>query len=222
MHPSVLTEPGGPGFAEPVAEGADLSARVREVVIQLTRLVQRAAIYPAGHPTVRLALAPFFDALQRLPAHERLLIVVLRDRLMVSAGANPPREHQSRWLAGQFHARGVASLLLEDTVDAEELLAFARWLGGPAHGTDRPASPEGLTIGWVDYSTVAFDAQAGGETDNTPRALAAWQRIAATLLSPNVAPLSSDSPPIRPTSSGPSGRSSRRRKGSAWRSRRNG
>ena len=44
------------------AQAVDASALVRDAVIRLTRLVQRAAIYPPGHPTVRLLLAPFLEA----------------------------------------------------------------------------------------------------------------------------------------------------------------
>ncbi len=122
------------------------SALVRDAVIRLTRLVQRAAIYPPGHPTVRLLLAPFLEAV--VPVHAtarcRCGSPSARERLIAAAGTTPPQEHESKWLAGQLHGRGVSTIAIEGQVDAEELLAFARWLSGPAQAGDRPSTPRGL------------------------------------------------------------------------------
>jgi len=150
-------------------------------VIRLTRLVQRAAIYPAGHPTVRLLLAPFIDAIApftdgTLP----LALAVRKDRLIASAGTMPPQEHESKWLAGQLHTRGVATLAITGAVDAEELLVFARWLSGPAQAGDRPQAPGGLTIHFVDYSGAAYDEQPL-VNDSPDGGIGAWNRIAALL-----------------------------------------
>jgi hypothetical protein len=158
-----------------------VSALVRDAVIRLTRLVQRAAIYPAGHPTVRLLLAPFLEAVAPFTDGTRpLRLAVLRDRLIAAAGDAPPQEHESKWLAGQLHGRGVSTIVLEGAVDAEELLAFARWLSGPAQAGERPNTPGGLAVSFVDYTGAAFD-EAPGLVD-TGDALGAWQRIAATLV----------------------------------------
>ncbi len=177
------------GFPDPLeqvatepATPADVSALVRDAVIRLTRLVQRAAIYPAGHPTVRLLLAPFLEAVAPFTdGTTPLRMAVRRDRLIAAAGTAPPQEHESRWLAGQLHGRGVSTIDVEGPVDAEELLAFARWLSGPALAGDRPATPRGLAVGFVDYTGAAFD-EAPGVIDPTDGGLGAWQRIAATLV----------------------------------------
>jgi hypothetical protein len=163
------------------APPADVSALVRDAVIRLTRLVQRAAIYPPGHPTVRLLLAPFLEAISPFTdGTTPLRMAVRRDRLIAVAGGTPPQEHESRWLAGQLHGRGVSTIDVEGPVDAEELLAFARWLSGPAQAGDRPATPRGLAVGFVDYTGAAFD-EAPGLIDPTD-GLGAWHRIAATLV----------------------------------------
>ena len=89
-----------------------MSALVRDAVIRLTRLVQRAAIYPPGHPTVRLLLAPFLDAVAPFTdGTTPLRLAVRRDRLIAAAGDTPPQEHESKWLAGQLHGRGVSTIV---------------------------------------------------------------------------------------------------------------
>jgi hypothetical protein len=150
-------------------------------VIRLTRLVQRAAIYPAGHPTVRLLLAPFIEAIApftdgTLP----LALAVRKDRLIASAGTTPPQEHESKWLAGQLHTRGVATLAITGAVDAEELLVFARWLSGPAQAGERPQAPGGLTVHFVDYTGAAYDEQPL-VNDSPDGGVGAWNRIASLL-----------------------------------------
>ena len=159
-----------------------MSALVRDAVIRLTRLVQRAAIYPPGHPTVRLLLAPFLEAVAPFTdGTTPLRLGVLRDRLVAVAGSAPPQEHESKWLAGQLHGRGVSLIVVEGPVDAEELLAFARWLSGPAQAGDRPSAPRGLAVSFVDYTGAAFD-DAPGIIETTDGGLGAWHRIAATLI----------------------------------------
>jgi len=159
-----------------------VSALVRDAVIRLTRLVQRAAIYPPGHPTVRLLLAPFLEAVAPFTdGTTPLRLAVLRDRLIAAAGDSPPQEHESKWLAGQLHGRGVSTINIEGPVDAEELLAFARWLSGPAQAGERPNTPRGLAVSFVDYTGAAFD-EAPGEVESGDGGLGAWHRIAATLI----------------------------------------
>ncbi|MEO5819734.1 MAG: hypothetical protein ABIT71_04460 [Vicinamibacteraceae bacterium] len=177
---------GLPDTFEPIAtdpaSSADVSALVRDAVIRLTRLVQRAAIYPAGHPTVRLLLAPFLDAVSPFTDGTMpLRLAVRRERLIAAAGDTPPQEHESKWLAGQLHGRGVSTIDIEGPVDAEELLAFARWLSGPAQAGDRPNTPGGLAVGFADYTGAAFD-EVAGPVDPTDGGLGAWHRIATSLV----------------------------------------
>jgi hypothetical protein len=160
-----------------------VSALVRDAVIRLTRLVQRAAIYPPGHPTVRLLLAPFLDAVTPFTdGTTPLRLAVRRDRLIAAAGDTPPQEHESKWLAGQLHGRGVSTIFVEGPVDAEELLTFARWLSGPAQAGERPNTPRGLTVSFVDYSDAAYDDAPGPVEPAADAGRGAWHRIAAELM----------------------------------------
>jgi hypothetical protein len=178
-HLTGLPDPLDQSSSEP-APPADASALVRDAVIRLTRLVQRAAIYPPGHPTVRLLLAPFLEAIGPFTdGATPLRLAVRKDRLIAAAGDTPAQEHESKWLAGQLHGRGVSLIVVEGAVDAEELLTFARWLSGPAQAGERPTTPRGLAVSFVDYTGAAFD-EAPGQID--PDGLGAWHRIAATLV----------------------------------------
>lgn len=155
---------------------------MRDAVIRLTRLVQRAAIYPAGHPTVRLLLAPFLDAIAPFTdGTTPLRLAVRRDRLIAAAGSAPPQQHESKWLAGQLHGRGVNMLAVEGPIDAEELLAFARWLSGPAQAGERPTAPKGIAVAYVDYTGAAYD-EAPGLIESADGGLGAWERIASVLV----------------------------------------
>ena len=161
------------------SDQSDVVGLVRDAVIRLTRLVQRAAIYPAGHPTVRLLLAPFLEATAPFTNGTPLMLGVRKDRLIVSAGHGPGQEHESKWLAGQLHSRGVAAMSVVGAIDAEELLAFARWLSGPASAGEKPPTPGGFEITYVDYTGAAYDdlpslADLGDSTG-------AWQRVATLL-----------------------------------------
>jgi hypothetical protein len=157
---------------------------VREAVVQLTRLVQRAAIYPQNHPTVRLALGPFVDALGAILATgQRFLVIVMKDKLVASAGAAPGREYPGRWLAQQLHARGFTSIAIESQIDAEELLQFIDWLSRPlaeAASSDAPL-PQGVSVTRQDYRNARFDETPVERRDETPETERAWLAIMASL-----------------------------------------
>jgi hypothetical protein len=163
----------------------DLDGLVRDAVIRLTRLVQRAAIYPAGHPTVRLLLAPFLEATAPFTQGIPLTLSVRKDRLIVSAGDRPAQEHESKWLAGQLHGRGVAAMTITGGIDAEELLGFARWLSGPATAGEKPSTPGGFEITYVDYTGAAYDDLPA--LHDLGDSTGAWQRVATLLTAEGVA-----------------------------------
>jgi hypothetical protein len=188
IHLSVESPPDS--LLHGIAPGAatsdvDPAVRVRDAIVQLTRLVQRAAIYPQNHPTVRLALGPFVEALSAILATgQRFLVVIMRDRLVASAGASPGREHQSRWLAQQLHARGFTSLAIESQLDADELLQFITWLTRPAAEvmSDDPPLPTGVRITRIDYQHARFDEAPAQTRDDTPDAVRAWEDVVSRLM----------------------------------------
>ena len=84
----------------------------------------------------------------------------------------------------------MSSLVIDGPVDAEELLAFARWLSGPAQAGDRPAAPKGIAVAYVDYSGAAYE-DAPGLIEAAGAGHGAWDRIAAVL-----APQALDAPGV--------------------------
>jgi hypothetical protein len=172
----------GGGTAPPAMRVAALDP-AREAVIRLSRAVQRAAIYPAEHPSVRLALGPFLDVLNGLVRDGgRLQVVVLRDRLMVSASDETPREHRAGWLASQLYSRRVTSLTFDALLDADECLAFVHWLGESAKDSpERPPVAPGIHLTRLDYSRARFDETPRPPIDETLEAIAAWNALAVRL-----------------------------------------
>jgi hypothetical protein len=148
--------------------------------------VQRAAIYPTEHPSVRLALGPFLEGLNDLMREGgRLLLVVMRDRVVVSAGDEPPREHHSRWLASQLYARRITSLTFDAQLDADECLRFVHWLSRPSRAADEQApDTTGIRLTRLDYSRAQFDETPRTAGDEPPEAVAAWNALAVRLLPP--------------------------------------
>ena len=141
-----------------------------EAVVRLGRAAQRAAIYPAEHPAVRLALGPFLDIVNGIVRDtERLLVVVMQDRLVVSAGDQTPREQHARWLASQLFARRITSLTFDALIDAEDCLAFVQWLGQPAkESAEVPPPASGIRLTRLDYSRAQFDPTPRTADDDTP------------------------------------------------------
>ena len=159
------------------AEAADVDGLVRDAVIRLTRLVQRAAIYPAGHPTVRLLLAPFLDATAPF-THGMPLTLAVRKRPPDCRGGRPPRqEHESKWLAGQLHGRGVAPCHRRRR-RCRRAPGFARWLSGPASAGEKPSMPGGFAICYVDYTGAAYDEAPVARARRQPRRVAARRHAA--------------------------------------------
>jgi hypothetical protein len=164
-----------PGLRPAALDGA------REAVVRLGRAAQRAAIYPPEHPSVRLALGPFLDLVNGL-IHDsgRLLVVVMKDRLVVSAGDQAPREQHNRWLASQLFARRITSLTFDAPIDVEDCLAFVQWLGQPAKESVDAPTASGFRLTRLDYSKAQFDTTPRPK-DETPAAIAAWNALAVRL-----------------------------------------
>jgi hypothetical protein len=164
-----------PGLRPAALDGA------REAVVRLGRAAQRAAIYPPEHPSVRLALGPFLDLVNGLVRDSgRLLVVVMKDRLVVSAGDQAPREQQNRWLASQLFARRITSLTFDAPIDVDDCLAFVQWLGQPAKESVDAPTATGLRLTRLDYSRAQFESTPRPK-DETPAAIAAWNALAVRL-----------------------------------------
>ena len=147
-----------PGLRPAALDGA------REAVVRLGRAVQRAAIYPPEHPSVRLALGPFLDLVNGLVRDSgRLLVVVMRDRLVVSAGDEAPREQQNRWLASQLFARRITSLTFDAPIDVDDCWPSCSGSASRRRSRSTPPTATGLRLTRLDYSRAQFDDHAATE-----------------------------------------------------------
>jgi hypothetical protein len=155
---------------------------VHGFLTQLSRVVQRASMYPVGHPAVGTGLGPLVEASRPLLAEGRLSVAVGRTRLLVASGVNPPTEHASRWLAARLFDKEIAMLTIEPDFDAEEASGLVTWLAGPPTSTGQ-AFPELTTvrISRFDGGRVRFREETSVADEPAPEDAAKWRSLMAAL-----------------------------------------
>lgn len=160
-----------------VAVSAD---HVHGFLQKLGRAVQRASIYPPGHPAASLGLRPLVEALAALVADGPVTIAIGRTRLLASGSGLPPVEHRSRWLAARLFERHLAVITVSPDLDAVDLERLVAWLA--RHDGKRDAWPEfaGLTLSRFDGTRLRFfdDPDDNVETPDTERS---WFALTAAL-----------------------------------------
>ena len=156
-----------------------------EALARLNRAVQRATIYPEGHPAIRSAVGPFLDSLRAvLDERPSLVIGISRDRLAVEGDPPTDRPSALSWLAQQLHGRGLAALTLHGVPTEDEATRFVLWLGRPETTAVDPATDprfEGISYARLDYSLARF--REGAAIDGAAEAEAArsWVSVAGSL-----------------------------------------
>jgi hypothetical protein len=161
-----------------------LALEGRELLIRLSRAVQRATIYPANHPAVRGTTGPFFEAAAaHLKLHPQVIVGVTRERVLVGTGDAPPVEYESSWLSRRLSARGIASIAFNPNLTADEAVRLVTWLaGGDELGPDSPAPHfDGAVVSAVDFAHVRFH-EAPLEAAESVEAAMVWQSISQTLV----------------------------------------
>jgi phage baseplate assembly protein W len=153
---------------------------VNACLLRLARAVQRASIYPPGHPAVSHGVGPLADALADLLHDGPVSIAVGRTRLLVSGGGNPPTEHESPWLAARLFDREVAVLEISTEFDAAEASRLVSWLSSADDAGGGLPAFAGVRLSRFDGASVRFkDRGAGGAA--TPEADIAWHVLTAPL-----------------------------------------
>lgn len=142
--------------------------------------MQRASMYPPGHPAAGAGLDPFLASASPLLAEGRVAIAVGRVRLVVAVGPLPPNEFEAAWLAGRLFDREIASLVIEPDLDAVEAGKFISWLSqGPDEARDTlPALPT-IRLARFDGSLVRFREDEA--RSDTPGEVAVWRALTAPL-----------------------------------------
>lgn len=170
----------------PPAGSADLEPRglppqaARDVLSALSRAVQRATIYPAGHPSVGVATTtPFVHAVARLLEQApRLLLAFTSEAILLGTQPADARPFEAPWLGARLTARGVASLEFTAALSPEGARQLVAWLAQGDELTPEADLPPiaGCEIRRIDYSRAQFrdtpddDGQAGAVA-------LAWQQI---------------------------------------------
>ncbi len=163
------------------ATAVPLSSVYGDLLPQLGRAVQRATIYPPGHPSVAAAVQPVVETANALLAKvETVSLLVSRQEMAVVATGNVPGAHAMPWLASRLVSRGVASVTIGRPLTLEGGLVLAEWLSRSPGEDERPLDVDGTDVHWRDYARTRFTDQPG--TGGPVDALALWQETVNSLV----------------------------------------
>ncbi len=160
-----------------------LEQQARSVLARLSRAVQRASIYPHGHPAVSHGLGPLVQALADFVGEGTVSLAIGRTRILVAVGSNPPTEHESPWLAARLFDKGISAIVIDEVIDAQDITRLIAWLAGAA-GSPIHAQPDiaGVRLSRFDGSRIKFHETDTPPAEPTPEASMAWQALTASLL----------------------------------------
>ena len=157
-----------------------LEQKARSVLARLSRAVQRASIYPPGHPAVAHGLAPLVDTIASLLSEGPLSFAVGRTRILVASGENPPTEHESPWLATRLFDKGISAIVVHEVLDAQEISRLVTWLAATSDDPHtEPFEMVGVRLSRFDGSRVKFKDTDEG-TAETPAVARAWIALTAS------------------------------------------
>lgn len=158
--------------------------------MRLNRAVQRATIYPAGHPSVELAVRPVVEALSAVMAHTTSVsLLASRRQVLVACGERAAEAHEVPWLSGRIVDRGVASLVIRRALAPADAEALVGWLAAPPGDAAAPRIP-GVDFTWRDYAAAQFSDEANAH--EAPDALLVWQQVVHGLTADWLALLTGD------------------------------
>jgi hypothetical protein len=161
-------------------------SRIAEALVRLNRAVQRASIYPAGHPAIGAGVKAFIESLPEALAERAVLRVgVAADLLVVEGVSLDERRAALSWLTEQLRDRGIASFAIDREAAEPDLVRFVDWLAHPpaAGSAAGSHSDEGLTfpgisLTRIDYGRARFVEAASARTSDPARV---WETLASSL-----------------------------------------
>ncbi len=167
------------------ADDADAaSARLAlDLVRRFVRAIQRATIYPPGHPSIAPATAPFAQALQSLLATmPRVVVGVTSDRLLVGPSSDAAMACDVPWLSARLASRDISEIRFDAGVSSHGAERLVAWLaaGDAAAGAQQPPSIGGVQVTFLDFAGLRF--KEGASTgDATDTAVVAWRNVTRRL-----------------------------------------
>lgn len=168
----------------PIPGYVTLGREYWEFFISLSAALQRAQMYPAGHPILERAIDQVSRRLELvLAGHEVAHFAVGPVQLFVGSAATDPDHLLLRELAGRFFRRNIGAIRLLRGITAPELTGLLQAVATDRTDAIRYATPH------VEVEPLRFDALAidgSGETAmNTAAEQAArsvWRGIAEAML----------------------------------------
>lgn len=174
------------------AEGG-VPERVRDVLIELARTLQRYTLYPSGHPALEGGADEVAGELAELQQQLGALeLGVAPDRLVVLGEPTDPGQEQLASLGRRLHEHGLSSLTLRPGLEPGELSDLLDALSRPPDrepliepGGEPPAW-EHVTLEARDYGALALspEEQEGGRDgeEGGSRAERLWEGLARAAL----------------------------------------
>lgn len=155
-------------------------ARIIEALVRMGRAVQKANIYPEGHPAVPGAVDLFLQALnQALEDKPVLSIGIASDRFLVDGEPIEEKHGVLPWLAQHMHERGLAAIELDRNVPESTVVRFVRWLAGPVGASNDEAASalDGIVLTKFDYTRARFAEDPAVATAADSDSIRAWQSM---------------------------------------------
>lgn len=181
---------GAPGQTSPPAPAPALARDLTEFLLELSIGIQRAAIYPKGHPILDSMAAAVFRRLEGIiTRRSALLIGVSPTQLVIDAIPTDPDHPVLRGLASRLHQHQIGSLRIIPGVTVAELEQLLHTLGVARSPDERPLGLEGPAVleQWVHLRMMPLSyaslALADGETISLEDSEALWMRLVQIALS---------------------------------------
>ena len=188
--------PAGPAEAAPASDARRASALSRDMadfLVEFSIVLNKRAMYPAGHPQLHAAAERFARRLAvLLDSRQAIILGVARHRLVIESVTTDPNNALLRELALRLHRHRIASIHLARGVTLDQIQSLLESLSadpqrgdGPLGGRlDRTGPWEHIRLRPVGYDKLALQADADGEASlNEPEVIRdPWVELARLAL----------------------------------------
>lgn len=159
------------------AESDEAPARTIELLLKVNRAVQRATVYPDGHPSVATAIALLDRSLSSLLEQSGAVRIGVTGEGFVVA--DRPIENGGEllaWLARRLHDQGVGLVTFTPGVAESDLTALVGWVARKGVSPEPPELRH-IDVTMVDYGRARFDEQRRDDAQDEPDPLRVWRSL---------------------------------------------
>lgn len=184
----------GEGPAKVSVEQVYFPPEVARFLTELSRAVQKHAMYPPAHPALRLAVARAHGALEPLlDSRAQIVLGIGRRRIAVADAETDPGNPLFSGLAEHFHEQELASVTFRTGISEEELADFLARVAVDPRRSGRPLGKRAVAEGapWrhillqpVRYERLGLAWSRSGRSsgEEKRRADELWLMLAASML----------------------------------------